>query len=402
MTDVNLWLCGHAHKAQLYFSSDDASTLLMLMTGVGRKLSPTTKHRYSVYQLSVERNAIGVKVRVIDAGENSAFRDDKELLGCSRGSPYEFQYFPLSSGSTASFHRLNAESVSLQKGVFLDQEALKVFREVSLRVNVLSSRLRAEVEKHVSLLECCAIDKYGKNKRLHAYLFPADECVPYSRKDDTLRKQLTSVTRQKNILRDLLTYICANMYEVFTAPIYEAGIGNDSSYIGRDAFKRIRWRIHFRKYAGAALENFADDNDFYIACTQHGSEYCPKQTPWHGFLDVVYKTSDKLLIHSVSGVENPVSTSWSDFLSGIPTCPENELRFDRPLPTKKRPLLSYGISVGFQDLEAAKLANLILYAMDFSMLNRCVSVAMDSFLKRTGIDFKNVVVALKEVCRDER
>ena len=48
LDDVDIWLCGHAHRSQLYYTNDDGRSVLMLMTGIGRKDNANCKQRYSI------------------------------------------------------------------------------------------------------------------------------------------------------------------------------------------------------------------------------------------------------------------------------------------------------------------------------------------------------------------
>lgn len=393
LSDVNLWLCGHAHTAQLYFNNDDSRSTLMLMTGVGRKVSPQTKHRYSVYQLNLERNVVAVRIRAIGVSATSEFDDDESLYG-NRCREFGFYSFPLMTTSAGAFHHLNAVDRSRTKDVLLDDETLRIFRELSLRMGVLYARLQLDVQALITHLEDeISLNDRSLKKLTHAIFSGLDNGVPKP-VDPKWKERCRQVMIKNHVLDGLLTQIVSQMYETITMHVPEAGIDDSDSYISNRVFPKIKWRIHFRRYAGCDSVEYDSSKDYYDTCSIFGEHTIPRQVSWEGMISKVSANREKALIYSVCGVSNPIKTRWSDFITGAPEVPENFIRFPRPLPMKERPLLTYGISVGFTNFDECRIASKIFYGLDFSMLNHCVSYALNLFVQRTRCDLKALVSKL--------
>ena len=397
LVDVNLWLCGHAHNAQLHFTNDDNTSTLMLMTGVGRKISPDTKHRYSLYRLSAERNVIAARVRAIKSSSDSAFKDDEELYSRFRNHGIKYVCFPLKAHSIGTFCGLNNIDKTNARMVLLDGEILDIYRDISLRVGRLHGKFKVEVDKQISMLEYGMLrDTKLKKDIIHRILFPADEKTVV-KIDSTWKSECTRISLKWNILADLLNMMTAQMYTVFSEDSDTYSTKILQRYTKMSGFRRISWRIHFRRYENIKEELFNEDNDYYSACTSFGDSIPPRRVPWDGVVSAASMQENKTMIFSVSGVDNPLNTNWSDFITAVPVFPENEKAFCRPHCRRIRPLLTYGISLGYKDYEAGRLASRILYSLELAQINECVSLALNEFMIRTNLNLSEVVLSLKEL-----
>lgn len=393
LPDVNIWLCGHAHQAQLYFNNDDAKSTLMLMTGVGRRTSSRYQHRYSIYRLNLERNTIGVKIRSIGTGVLDQFDTDTELFGnLRRGCDY-FP-FPLVYNQAGAFHRLNSPRTGGGENILLDRDTVSVFREVSLRTGVLFARLKVIVQDELHEFEEGMLkDDHQDRKLTHDILMAENET---DIKEDITQWKETAllVIKKHKIVEHLLELIASETEEVFTKHVAETGLVVEDSYVSNSAFKSIDWRVHFRKYTAPKDGVFSSDCDVYSAISLSDA-HKPKDVPFTGTIEAATKTKERLVVKSVSGVENPVRTDWSDFLTGIPNFADNKIEFKVGMGTIERPLLTYGISVRYESHDSCLCASRILFGMDFAMLNRCLTYALFDFTRRIKCDFEKMITQME-------
>jgi len=400
LPNIDMWLCGHAHNAQLYFNNDDSKSTLMLMTGVGRKLSLEVKQRYSLYQLSFERNVCAVKIRAI-ANQDESFSSDTSLYrGVSRRN-YDFCCFPLKSKTPGTVYRMNSVEIKASKGIYFDEDVVSIFREVAQRIAVLYAKLQEESRKHlwimVAKLCSCKRLKLNESQIVKAVLWDDYRDRDRYAGNANWRNVVTDIIIQNNIFRDLLLYILSDVQEMLALPkIAEVGIPQAETYTCNPSFKdNALIRVHFRKYLGAGKTRYEKGFDFYEACLKEdiiGNP--PKLAPWSGQISEAFNHKDKLLVNSVSEVPNPIATKWSDFLTAVPDLPENVKLFGRPLPAISRPLLTYGVSVWFNSFEGGILSSRVLYACDFARLNHCVSSAINFFVEHANADLERIVEKL--------
>ena len=397
LPNIDIWLCGHAHNAQLYFNNDDSKSTLMLMTGVGRRLSLDVKQRYSLYQLSFERNVCAVKIRAISNQEEFFSSDTSLYRGASRHD-YDFCCFPLRSRTPGTVYRLNAVEVKASKGIYFDEDVVSIFREVAQRIAVLYAKLQEESRKHLWLL----VSELGSSKRLkltESQIIKAVLWDDYRDRDryasnTNWRNIVTDIIVKNNIFRDLLLYILSDVQEMLSLPkVAEVGIPQAETYTCNPNFRdNVLIRIHFRRYLGAGKSQYEKGFDSYVACLKEdiiGNP--PKVAPWDGLISKAFNHKDKLLVNSISEIPNPITTKWSDFLTAVPDLPENVKVFSRPLPTISRPLLTYGVSVWFDSFESGMLASRVLYACDFVRLNHCISSAINFFVEHANADLERIV-----------
>lgn len=397
LSEVNLWLCGHAHNAQLYFTNDNDTSTLMLMTGVGRKISPDTKHRYSLYRLSAERNVIAARVRAIKSSANSTFEDDEVLYSQFRTHGIKYVCFPLKAHSIGTFCGLNNINKLNARMVLLDGEILDIYRDVSLRIGGLSGKFKAEVDKQIAMLEYGMLrDTKIKKNIIHRILFPADEKT-VMRINSTWKNECTRIALKWNVLTDLLNMMTAQMYTILSEDSDSYSTKALQRYTKMSGFRRISWRIHFRRYENVKEELFDEDDDYYVSCTSFGDSNPPRRVTWEGVVSAAYAQDNKTMIFSVSGVDNPLNTNWSDFITAVPVFSENEKVFCRPKCRRTRPLLVYGVSLGYKDYEAGRLASRILYSLELAQINECVSEALNEFMIRTNLNITEAVQGLKEL-----
>lgn len=394
LSDVNIWLCGHAHKAQLYYNNDDSRSTLMLMTGVGRDRTSTTQHRYSIYRLNIERNIIDVKIRSIGIGLSEEFDRDDELYKKLRGR-LEYITFPLACNQAGAFHQLNSSNDNLCENILLDKETIDVFREVSLRTGVLFAKLQTIVNDTLLEFE----DVVFKERKefwpcTHAILndeIREDVGGDYKR----WVKYALGTLRKHNVVRRLLLQMASEIEEVFTQVLAETGLRAEQSYVSGSSFKDIDWRVHFRRYRGCGSSEYAASIDEYEAITLPGCAK-PKVAPYDGVISAACGAKENLVVKSVACVENPIRTDWSDFLTGVPDFPENFILLNFGRESLRRPLLTYGISVRYLTLDSCRCASRILCGMDFAMLNRCISYILLDFAHRVKCDFQELVVQLED------
>lgn len=395
LSDVNIWLCGHAHQAQLYFNNDDAKSTLMLMTGVGRGTFSKALHRYSIYRLNLERNTIDVKIRSIGMGVSDQFGNDTELFGRLRDG-YEYYPFPLVYNQAGAFHKLSSPGGSTSESILLDRDTVDVFREVSLRMGILFAKMQMIVNDALSDFEEAINKKFPKLRAYTHKHLKAENVTEMADGDaDHWSDDALEVIRESRIVERLLVQMASEVEEVFTQIQTETGLQASESYVSSSAFKGIDWRVHFRRYEGAGAAGYSADNDLYSAISLSSGRK-PKTVPFQGTIEAAFNAEEYLVVKSVSGVENPVETDWSDFLTGVPDFPDNNVDFKQGMEIKRRPLLTYGISVRYKTHDSCRCASRILCGMDFAMLNRCVSYALFDFNRRIKCNFEKMITQMKD------
>lgn len=403
LSDVNVWLCGHAHQAQLYYNNDDSKSTLMLMTGVGRDRTSTAQHRYSIYRLNIERNIIDVKIRSIGIGLYEEFDRDDELYKKMRGR-LEYITFPLASNQTGAFHQLNSPNDNLCENILLDKETIDVFREVSLRTGVLYAKLQSIVYDTLLEFEDAFMGRDDPGGDVDLWLkddlwlythslLRAENSDEVEGDYESWVKYALSALRKRGFFKNLLLQVASEIEEVFTQVQTETGLLAGQSYVSRTGFRDIEWRVHIRRYKGCGCSEYAASLDEYEAITLPGCAK-PKDAPYDGVISAACEAKENLVVKSVVCVENPIKTDWSDFLTGVPDFPDNFITVKSKMGPLRRPLLTYGISVRYLTLDSCRCASRILCGMDFAMLNRCLSYILLDFARRIKCDFRELIIQL--------
>ena len=405
---VDIWLCGHAHAAQLYYNTDNYQSTTMLMTGIGRSDykkndsevgvggKKVQLQRYSLYQISFERNVCSVQVRKSKFGRE--FERDGEFY-VPEDDRYNFSCLPLRSHVPGGFIRLNAASKGDAKGLFVDYTALEGLRDIGLRMVIFNERIGREIEKQTLLL------KYGLCSRGYSSKIVEERLL--TRKfgwqvdyGPRWRKNCTDCVISNDMFRDFLKMIGGALIEVFTrSSIVE--MPDKVPYAQINAFEKIGWRVHFRIYRGEpSRHSNVIISDEYVDCVRMDDSRPAKIVPWGGLLERAFGTDDKCLIYSVAGVDNHIPTGWSDFMTAIPVFKGNEKQIvlnrgkNLQKDIQNRPLLTYAVSMKISNHEEAIVASRMLYILEYLQLNHVVSRQIQSFLNIADIDAGKVVEAL--------
>ena len=391
---VDLWLCGHAHRSQLYYNNDDSQSVLMLMTGIGRKEKLTDRQRYSVYRIGVERNSCSVEV--LETKDGRTFSSDVKEDELDSEKVYDFTCFPLRQSTAGAILRLNAGVVANAKGFALDGVAFGLVRAMPLRMSLLWAIVEREAEKQAEVV-LVGLDGALKRTREEWEKLAIENANKESdERDSNVVGEVMRVVVSTHAFQDLLKLICSAVVDTFSRPVpYEMIVGSD--YAESNTFKLIEWRAHFRKYSCAGPKIFRDGlkDDNYRSCTTSSSQKL-SDLSWNEFLKAVYEHPEKSLVFSANDYANTIKTNWDDFLTTVPDVATNKVEYTVLKPSQIRPLLTFGLSLRGKDARSSELASRMLYTLEYLNLNKVITHGINSFMSRIPIVLKKTIAKMDE------
>ena len=393
---VDIWMCGHSHDTQMYFNTENNQSTTMLMTGIGRPdyenhLKRTKGHnsnerfqlqRYSIYQISFERNVCSVQVRVSKRG--GLFDRDGEFYKSENTRKYNYLCLPLKTEVPGGFIRLNSLADEDSKGLYVDYSTLSGIEEIGQRTVVFSERMREEFNFLLDFLLQVIVANGRYKQEYIAKRFLACYSLPGHIGSERLKCECLRTIIDFGLFKEYLFYLASNIIESFTGDLVE--LPDDSEYTKDVAFTAIGWRVHFRKYQGhMSLDKCVILNDEYVGIVSAGASGKVKVLPWGGLLQGAMKHNNKCLIRSAANIPNHIPTGWSDFLTAIPIFDGNCRTMQLSDGTKVvRPILTFAISMRIRSYEQSVVASKILYMMEFFRINFVISRIIQSFFQFFG------------------
>ena len=118
---VDMWLCGHLHDAQLYYTNDNGRQTTVLMSGIGRDENPQDLLRYSIYTISPLRNACSVQIRAFQG----CLLDERQCRNVT---------LPLVSKEVGAIIPMNQREQEPLLGCFVDKPTIDLLNAVSKRL----------------------------------------------------------------------------------------------------------------------------------------------------------------------------------------------------------------------------------------------------------------------------
>lgn len=401
---VDIWLCGHAHIAQMSYTNDNNKSTVMLMTGVGRpdyNKDHDTRYllqRYSLYQMSFERNVCSINVRVSKCGEGFGW-DDQFALSRYTHEISDMPCLPLQSSITGGYISLNTSEGYSPKKMFVDGPALKTLRAIFERMVTFRIDMQHDINELYGIIrdliaqEGC-YDPKTIDKRMLESVNGINRCFGIKWKET-----ITRIVIDNRIFIDLLQSIVGRIIESFTSDCRVNQSGLDT-YICSDVFRNVDWRVHFRKYIGElSKDQKFIINDKYVTSVVNDDQVA-KELPWGGVVKATMLQNEKSLVFSVSNVENHIPTQWSDFLTAIPILRNDDNVLDFKLLSsngnvksrkESRPLLTYAISMKISRYDESVLASKVLYLLEYCKINQVVSQIIQSFFDGLDIDTRKVI-----------
>ena len=412
MSDVDIWMCGHTHTAQMYFNNENNRSTTMLMTGIGRpdyecqdksyKRQDRVNNdsyqlqRYSIYQISHERNICSVLVRVSKRG-GSFLRDDK-FYQSKLSYDYNYLCLPLKTEIPGGFIRLNSFDDREAKGLYVDYPVLSSVKEIGQRMVVFNERMQKEMAEQFEFLRFILnltrgySDKFILQKFINSYT---------GFQDDLNRRWKVACSRaiiKLNLFKEFLDVLGSNLIEVFTQnSLFE--LPWRSEYAENKDFQSIGWRVHFRRYEGkVSSDRKVILDDVFTAITNTGDAAYAKVVPWGGLISGAMKHEKHCLIHSAANICNHIPTGWSDFLTAVPIFGGNVIDLellDNNCP--KRPLLTFAISMKISRYEESVIASKMLYILEFFNINYVVSRIIQAYFAFFGFENHDIQKIIRRV-----
>lgn len=387
---TDLWLCGHMHMSQLYYTSENNHQKIMLMSGIGRQDTQHTFMRYSIYSISLERNVCAVQSR--GATDGSRFAED-HAMGRASSDDVEHMTVPLRSNQIGAVIRLNNSGKGhLLKDYFVDDNVLGLMKETRERLLWFETNVRSNIDGCAQLV---INELAGLNKRGEAALFGYMDWRlerDNSSIDAKAQKIIHDAIIRKRLVRHFLEGICVELYQCVTRPICKFDTAPISDiYLTRVKWDDIRWRFHFRKYQGCAENTYKPELDYYESFVLNDYSQKKPETelqlvPWSGFIKNAFAHNEKCLIQSANQGQNPINTDWDDFLTSVPRFRNSQIEFKtQKIDYEYRPILSFGASIKCETQESLALASRILYALEFLNVNQSIGILIDEFMSEMQI-----------------
>lgn len=388
----DVWMCGHMHFAQHYFTSDNTRQRIMLTTGMGWQDSQHEQLRYSIYRMNLDRNTCQVSIR--SSVSNEDFRAD----GTS-GSNYEFSLYghitlPLRLKSVGAAIHANSVPGKHPSCVFVDvplvesiPSVLKEFRKAQIR---LLSRIEGYEREAKEAVLRKGYSVGGILKRLRSVFSPNIVDI-----ETGLSNKVVRHLNKKHMLSKFIEEICVELSSLLKniASIEQV---EDKSGVPVAGIN-IRWRAHTRSYLGRTLKKFDKKKDVYKAkewldvegerCSQE-----PSDVSWGSLIKSASDHPKKILINSANPRINSHETEWSDFATFVPA----DSRLYKIFPTReKRPLVSFGISFCSDDYNSLKAATRTLYLVEYLGISDLVNEMLVAYIERFNLTGKDVLLQIK-------
>lgn len=384
---TDLWLCGHMHTSQLYYTNENGHQKVMLMSGIGRQESRETNMRYSLYTLSLERNVCCIQSR--GAKDGVGFDEDFSMgRGASKNSRH--LTIPLRSPQVGSVLRLNNSGMHEdQKDCYVDDDVLGVMREMSERLSWFLSNINGKIKGYQSFLLNYLL---AGNSRMREELGEKFLSYLVDGEDFTLtakwQRTIDDFLMKKSYLSSFADDICNELYQCISRPIRELD-GHPASPVFKDIleWKGIIWRMHLRLYKGVLASDLNASDDVYDVYASNAFAETVKSIQWsNSYIEHANGRENKILIQSANQLENPIHTDWDDFLTAVPVFSNSEVRLRTSIATyESRPILSFGVSVKCNSQESLVAASRVLYSLEFFRIDRLIGRVLDDFLRAMKI-----------------
>ncbi len=361
---INLWLCGHLHNAEVFYNFDNMRPMTMLMTGFGNSEQINDKLRYSIYKISPERNVCDIIIRATNDFFN--FDNDYSIYKNAMTRQYGKFCCPLRPASTlGTFVHLNSTDNLAPKSIYVDETYLSNLRIVSDKISEFNKRMAISYDDHVAVCIDRLLDGGKVSLGTVNKYFSANGKIT-----DSQRKKLESACKEVNTeLKSLLISICETFIDVFS---------EDTS--------GITWRAHFRRYCGTVRDGeiLNDEHECLVYCRRDSK---PRKIPWkNGLIEAADKHENNMLTCSANNHLSSVETSWDDFITIIPRCFGNEKELK--IRGERRPLLSFAVSVKGDDIQHSISATNLLYALEFFRFDEHITKLLDEYVKQLFINIE--------------
>lgn len=390
---VDAMICGHQHKAQLYYTLDNSRQKVLLMTGVGWQESENTPMRYSIYRLSLERNTCQVKVRHTTEGAPFSSDDSVGDDGIGEFSKANQYTLPLKTNKVGGVIYLASRQPSLAKGLFVDQGTLSLLPVVSKALVEYGVSIREKVNGYAAVVYAMLSRKGIALEGLDPFLNNVDFDG-----SQRLKEQVQKIVKKEGCVHDFLRILCCQLIRSL-AKIKGDLDAEDAS--GHLYTVKPEWRVHYRCYQGVTKGLFKKRRDLYLAkeAMTDVSSKCNKPSimKWGGLIKGAFEHESHMLVNSaVPGLNEHRTTEWSDFMTMCPCFPGSvvSVEAEQGSVSQERPLITFGISFKALDFETLQHASRILYMLEYLNVNAIIENALSALVKRFCIgpnEFKEFI-----------
>lgn len=371
---IDIWLCGHAHDVQIHYNNDNNQSTILLMTGVVGEETSRITHRYSIYQLNLERNMCAIQIR--SAKTDRDFNDDDSLFPTETSKECGHFCYPIKALTPGAVVPLNTSLGVRSKELYVDQNVVTLMRSTVSRMSDLGIRLMelvrdAIIEVYEGMMNSVDLDK--EEECIYDAIYGGNTKIL---KSDWWKSHLMKIDANQ-ILQILLDDICENVLAVIRMTNREdLKLRRTATFDeNADCWPRA-WRIHFR-----VLQKRQKGKEPQYKCVAQSGQSLAKDVPWESLIKKAYQHKRKTLIYSANDVDNVIDTDWDDFLTAVLNFDENILKID----SHNMPCITWGVSVKGDTYERRYVGKRILYLLEFFDVNRVLSKAVGEFVRRTGI-----------------
>ena len=241
----DLWISGHVHFSQHYFTSDNTKQRIMLTTGIGWQDSQRELLRYSIYRVNLDRNTCQVSHRF--STSNDDFKPDGTTGTNEEFSLYKHFTLPLRLNSVGATIHANSSSEVHARGFYVDVSAVEMLPR-------MLSEMR-EARRHLcKLIDSCGDEvrgcyKNGLSGGFWHRIFTVrreERPIPLAKIRKRLHKKRTFVCLADSICKEFACVLqriaLLKLVEDKKGSVDDAGV--------------IEWRVHWRRYQGCRGKNY--------------------------------------------------------------------------------------------------------------------------------------------------
>lgn len=378
----DVWISGHTHQSQQYFTSDNMRQRVMLTTGIGWQESPHELLRYSIYRINLDRNTCQVTIQSATANED--FSPDKTTCANQEFALYRHLTLPLKLASVGAAIHAHTYIQGSPCGLYADFSVIEAIPKVLEALRRVRSKVRDKILTYGVMARAAEPRKSFGTRIRNLFDGIGGEEV-------ALRRRVM----KNHYFSDLINVLCLELSEMLRTLSQVDRIVDQN---GKEAEGRnVLWRVHARLYRGRSKKTITKECDRYVAAKAFEvlgveCEKMPSDIEWGGLIEAASKTGEMVLIDSANPHINVHETDWSDFMTIVPRVDVLKKRFPQG---EVRPLLTFGISFKAEGCSSLNVATKILYLLEYLGVHSIIADAFSFFIDRYKFTAKEVVKELR-------
>lgn len=418
--NVNLFLCGHVHEAQVTNYYTHNHSLMTLMTGIGwgtkKPADKKDQHRYSIYMIDITKNICDITIRKTDA--NFEFDYDYSIYTRQKDGDTKKLTYPICF--KYPFMKLTSMDTTFEKNICIDEERLEIIRTMALIMAGFKESMLKILDRYKNFYwdilgprskENEIIELLNKKNipdpenSLKKYRFRIEKFLSnYEELDEETQNFWLMFCNEYIPIQD---YFLSFLKEICTAFISEFN----------ECFpKNTKLRTHFRWFNGNNNDGNLLPDEYIMLCQSDNLEaegFSPpgKVVKWGGLIEGAF-IKNAVLLYSVNRSNNKTKTDWDDFMTLIPKFKGNKLEkrysnksidgkavlVERPTLVE-RPAITFGVSI--KNENNLDQASYTLATLDFLGIERHISLTIDEYLKVFNPDIEKFLERREKIYIDE-